>query len=74
MKKEFKKYHAYLLHYGDDEMEVGKFAKLSKALVEARCAMREHGIAYWDWVVDTYAEDGTWISRRSSIGGFEPMT
>jgi hypothetical protein len=78
--KKFKPYHAWLWGYENpdepdntEEIEVGRFAKLSPALVNARVACQEAGINRYDWVVDKEEPDGTIINRRSSMGGFEPL-
>jgi hypothetical protein len=71
-------YIAYLISIDrDEEVEVGKFDKLSRALIRARVACREAGVSNWDWVVDKYigndAESLKHVQRRSSVGGFEPL-
>ena len=52
------------------EISLGEFDRLSKALAVARQAARERGWNDWDWCVEKY-EDGQMINRRSSVAGFE---
>ena len=68
-------YVAYLVPASEDqcnEIPVGRFAKLSAALVNARIACCEHGKNTHDWFVDKMV-DGVFVQRRSSMGGFEQL-
>ena len=52
------------------EIDLGEFGRLSKAMLVAKTAARERGWNQWDWFVDKYV-DGEFVNRRSSVAGFE---